>query len=64
MDNSKFTHLSYQMINTLDFSKEQFSNVINHHCNYIENPIDSLKNGEIITIIMLATTIAKEIRSV
>ena len=40
---SKFTHLSYQMINTLDFSKEQFSNVINHHCNYIENPIDFLK---------------------
>ena len=40
---SKFTHLSYQMINTLNFSKEQFSNVINHHCNYIENPIDFLK---------------------
>lgn len=40
---SKFTHLSYQMINTLDFSKEQFSNVINHHCNYIENSIDFLK---------------------
>ena len=40
---SKFTHLSYQMINTLDFSKKQFSNVINHHCNYIENPIDFLK---------------------
>ena len=40
---SKFTHLSYQMINTLDFSKKQFSNVIKHHCNYIKNPIDFLK---------------------
>ena len=35
-----YTHLSYQMINTLDFSKEQFQEVLDNHCHFIQNPID------------------------
>lgn len=37
-----YTHLSYQMINTLDFSKEQFQEVLDNHCHFIQNPIDFL----------------------
>ena len=41
---SKYTHLSYQMINTLDFSETQFEHILDKHCSFIENPIDYLKD--------------------
>ena len=41
---SKYTHLSYQMINTLDFSETQFEHILDKHCFFIENPIDYLKD--------------------
>lgn len=40
---SKYTHLSYQMINTLDFSETQFEHILNSHCSFIKNPINYLK---------------------
>ena len=36
---SKVTHLTYQMLNTLDLTKKQFDNLISDHLKYIENPI-------------------------
>ena len=41
---SKYTHLSYQMINTLDFSETQFEHILNSHCSFIKNPINYLKS--------------------
>lgn len=41
---SKYTHLSYQLINTLDFSKDQFEHIVNRHCNFIKAPVEYLKS--------------------
>ena len=35
---SKYTHLSYQAINTLNFTEEQFANVVKKHCDFIKDP--------------------------
>lgn len=43
---SKYTHLSYQMINTLHFTEEQFKRIVERHCFFIENPIEYLKDCE------------------
>jgi hypothetical protein len=41
---SKYVHLSYQTINTLDFTDVQFENILNRHKYFIENP-DEYLNG-------------------
>ncbi|MEE1101304.1 MAG: hypothetical protein U0K86_07465 [Agathobacter sp.] len=43
---SKYTHLSYQAINTLAFDDNQFKRIMNGHGKYIEKPIDFLKNWD------------------
>ena len=48
--NSKYTHLSYQMINTLHFTEEQFKRIVERHCFFIENPIEYLKDCEEMTV--------------
>lgn len=40
--NSEYTHLTYQMINTLDFKDEEFNKVIKKHCSFIDNPREYL----------------------
>lgn len=40
---SLYTHLSYQMLNTLKLTDEQFERIINVHCNFIDNPSEFLK---------------------
>lgn len=40
---SSYTHLSYQMINTLDFSDEEFANVAKIHSDFIQNPSEYIK---------------------
>ena len=40
---TKYTHLSYQTINTLDFTEEQFNRLIEKHCNFIQEPISYLR---------------------
>lgn len=35
---SEYTHLSYQAINTLNFTEEQFKNVVKKHCEFIDDP--------------------------
>lgn len=48
--NSKYAHLSYQMINTLHFTEEQFKRIVERHCFFIENPIEYLKDCEEMTV--------------
>lgn len=36
---TKYTHLSYQQINTLDFTEDQFARVVNEHCALIKEPM-------------------------
>lgn len=43
---SKYTHLSYQAINTLAFDDEQFKHIIDGHGKFIKNPIEFLKNWD------------------
>ena len=43
---SQYTHLSYQAINTLAFSKEQFENVVKEHTAFIQEPLNFLKGWE------------------
>lgn len=40
---SKYTHLSYQTINTLAFDEEQFKRILEEHGKFIENPIEYFK---------------------
>lgn len=35
---SEYVHLSYQMINTLKFTEEQFQNILKTHTDFIEHP--------------------------
>ena len=44
--NSKYTHLSYQAINTLAFDNEQFKRIMDGHGKFIKNPIEFLKNWD------------------
>ncbi len=44
---SKFVHLSYQTINTLAFTKEQFERVMERHKSFISNPIEYLNSFDI-----------------
>lgn len=41
---SAYTHLSYQMINTLDFTDQEFENIISKHKKFVEDPVSYLKN--------------------
>lgn len=41
---SKYVHLSYQTINTLNFSKEQFERILDRHKSFITNPIEYLNS--------------------
>jgi len=41
---SKYVHLSYQTINTLDFTKEQFSRILDSHKSFIKKPIEYLNS--------------------
>lgn len=41
-----YTHLSYQVINTLDFTQEQFTRVVNKHCDFIKDPLLFLKGWD------------------
>jgi hypothetical protein len=41
---SKYVHLSYQTINTLDFTDEQFCNILDRHKYFIENPDEYLNS--------------------
>lgn len=43
---SRYTHLSYQAINTLAFNEEQFERVLTGHGNFIENPIEFLRGWD------------------
>lgn len=43
---SKYTHLSYQAINTLAFDDEQFKHIMDGHGKFIKNPIEFLKNWD------------------
>ncbi len=49
--NSKATHLTYQMLNTLALTEEQFNAIIKNQLDYIENPIKYLEliNGQMVT---------------
>lgn len=40
---TKYTHLSYQTINTLDFTEEQFNKLTEKHCKFIQEPITYLQ---------------------
>lgn len=42
---TSYTHLSYQMINTLDFSDVEFANVAQIHSGFIQNPSDYIKKS-------------------
>ena len=44
---SKYVHLSYQTINTLDFSKEQFDRILDRHKSFIKNPIEYLNSFDL-----------------
>ena len=48
--NSQYTHLSYQMINTLHFTEGQFKRIVERHCFFIQNPIEYLKDCEEMTV--------------
>jgi hypothetical protein len=41
---SKYVHLSYQTINTLNFTHEQFYNILDRHKSYIEHPDEYLNS--------------------
>lgn len=41
---SAYTHLSYQMINTLDITDQEFENIISKHKKFVEDPVSYLKN--------------------
>lgn len=43
---TKYTHLTYQWINTLDFDDEQFERIITGHGNFIRNPIEFLRGWD------------------
>ena len=43
---SSYTHLSYQMINTLDFTKEQFDRIVDKHGQLIDEPLQFIKKNE------------------
>ncbi len=43
---SRYTHLSYQTINTLAFDEKQFKHIIDGHGKFIKNPIAFLKNWD------------------
>ncbi len=43
---SRYTHLSYQAINTLDFDDNQFEHIMAGHGKFIKNPIDFLKKWD------------------
>ena len=44
---SKYVHLSYQTINTLNFTKEQFERILDRHKSFIKNPIEYLNSFDI-----------------
>ena len=44
---SKYVHLSYQTINTLNFTKEQFERILDRHKYFIKNPIEYLNTFDI-----------------
>ena len=44
---SKYVHLSYQTINTLNFTKEQFDRILERHLSFIKNPVDYLNSFDI-----------------
>jgi hypothetical protein len=41
---SKYVHLSYQTINTLNFTKQQFESILDRHKSFIKNPIEYLNS--------------------
>ena len=43
---SAYTHLSYQMINTLDFTDQEFENIISKHKKFVEDPVSYLEKLE------------------
>lgn len=43
---SKYTHLSYQTLNTLAFDDNQFKRIMDGHYKFIENPIEFIKNWD------------------
>ena len=43
---SDYTHLSYQVINTLDFTDEQFARIVGRHMSYIAEPLKFLKGWD------------------
>lgn len=44
---SKYVHLSYQTINTLNFSKDQFERILDRHKSFIKNPIEYLNSFDL-----------------
>ncbi len=44
---SKYVHLSYQTINTLDFTKDQFERILDRHKSFIKNPVEYLNSFDI-----------------
>ena len=45
---SKYVHLSYQTINTLGFTKQQFESILNRHKSFIKNPIKYLESFDLV----------------
>ena len=47
---SKLTHLSYQLLNTLALTEEQFNSLIDKHMSYVHNPIKYIDmcKGEVV----------------
>lgn len=43
---SQYTHLTYQVINTLDFTEEQFKRVVDGHCTFLQQPIEFLRGWD------------------
>ena len=44
---SKYVHLSYQTINTLNFTKQQFENILNRHKAFIKEPMEYLNSFDL-----------------
>lgn len=47
---SACTHLSYQMINTLDFSQKQFEHIMDKHCQLIDDPLKFIRKWDALSL--------------
>lgn len=47
---SACTHLSYQIINTLDFSQKQFEHIMDKHCQLIDDPLKFIRKWDALSL--------------